>query len=365
LETFTILTGFTRELRGDTISNRFELAPIDSRFWGAWRRDLFVIAQAENSDIGGFSFNDVMLIPGIRAIRTRWNELVRPTEGPKIATEFRGSSTKIGSGTDYGQVHARSAFHVPLRRNVRLYLRGEVGVTAVAEFPELPASQRFFAGGDRSVRGFALNSLSPRGTFGVSGDPTAYTGRLSAQLIVSAGLDAPLAADVESALSGSASQVEFHQVQIRHGDGLLEGQARLEWQDAPSLHAQLHADRVDPALLTLAVSGRLALDLTVDGSWPPAAPRYALAVEALKGVLNGRPVRGRGRFESVVAGGVSSHVSLRIGDNTLGVKGIVGEQLDLLPVLEALTKTKGFKSAPCTYCHLVGAGLPANTACTA
>ena len=27
---------------------------------------------------------------------------------------------------------------------------------------ELPASQRFFAGGDRSVRGFALNELSPR-----------------------------------------------------------------------------------------------------------------------------------------------------------------------------------------------------------
>ena len=166
LETFTILTGFTRELRGDTISNRFEIAPIDSRFWGAWRRDLFVIAQAENSDIAGFTFNDVMLIPGIRAIRTRWNELVRPTEGSKIATELRGSSTAIGSGTDYAQAHVRSAFYVPLRSNLRLYLRGEIGATAVSEFPELPASQRFFAGGDRSVRGFALNSLSPRNAQG-------------------------------------------------------------------------------------------------------------------------------------------------------------------------------------------------------
>ena len=32
----------------------------------------------------------------------------------------------------------------------------------VAEFSDLPASQRFFAGGDRSVRGFGLNELSPR-----------------------------------------------------------------------------------------------------------------------------------------------------------------------------------------------------------
>jgi translocation and assembly module TamA len=31
----------------------------------------------------------------------------------------------------------------------------------VPEFSDLPASQRFFAGGDRSVRGFDLNELSP------------------------------------------------------------------------------------------------------------------------------------------------------------------------------------------------------------
>jgi translocation and assembly module TamA len=40
-------------------------------------------------------------------------------------------------------------------------LRGEIGISAVQNFSELPASQRFFAGGDRSVRGFALNDLSP------------------------------------------------------------------------------------------------------------------------------------------------------------------------------------------------------------
>ena len=39
--------------------------------------------------------------------------------------------------------------------------RGEFGTSWVDDFSALPASQRFFAGGDRSVRGFALNELSP------------------------------------------------------------------------------------------------------------------------------------------------------------------------------------------------------------
>jgi translocation and assembly module TamA len=36
-----------------------------------------------------------------------------------------------------------------------------VGASLVSEFQRLPSSVRFFAGGDRSVRGFAYNDLSP------------------------------------------------------------------------------------------------------------------------------------------------------------------------------------------------------------
>jgi translocation and assembly module TamA len=40
-------------------------------------------------------------------------------------------------------------------------LRGEAGTSAVGDFDELPAQYRFFAGGDRSVRGYGYNELSP------------------------------------------------------------------------------------------------------------------------------------------------------------------------------------------------------------
>jgi translocation and assembly module TamA len=43
----------------------------------------------------------------------------------------------------------------------RLITRAEVGITVIDEFDTLPASVRFYAGGDTSVRGYAYNSLGP------------------------------------------------------------------------------------------------------------------------------------------------------------------------------------------------------------
>jgi translocation and assembly module TamA len=50
---------------------------------------------------------------------------------------------------------------LPLGERGRLLLRSELGATAVDELGDLPASQRFFAGGDQSVRGYSYQSLGP------------------------------------------------------------------------------------------------------------------------------------------------------------------------------------------------------------
>jgi len=55
--------------------------------------------------------------------------------------------------------HGIDAFE--LHRKLHLLLRGEIGASLVAQFSELPGTVRFFAGGDRSVRGFGYNELSP------------------------------------------------------------------------------------------------------------------------------------------------------------------------------------------------------------
>src|SRR5690606_27231323 len=44
---------------------------------------------------------------------------------------------------------------------LRLLTRFDAGYSNVDETSELPLSQRFFAGGDQSVRGYAYNELAP------------------------------------------------------------------------------------------------------------------------------------------------------------------------------------------------------------
>ncbi|MDC4226629.1 MAG: BamA/TamA family outer membrane protein [Candidatus Manganitrophus sp.] len=55
---------------------------------------------------------------------------------------------------------------VPSRSSGRLLLRGEFGWTSVSNFDDLPVSLRFFAGGDRSVRGYGYNTLGPENESG-------------------------------------------------------------------------------------------------------------------------------------------------------------------------------------------------------
>ena len=160
-ENLSLLAGLISEERGDTQSNRIDVAAIDSRFWGNWQRDFVATARAERSEVSAFDIDDFWLIPGMRLIRSNWDVVTRPTRGYKAVSEIRGSASPLGSPTEYLQIQVRSALYVPVNETLRFYLRGELGATLAEDFNSLPASQRFFAGGDRSVRGFGLNVLSP------------------------------------------------------------------------------------------------------------------------------------------------------------------------------------------------------------
>ena len=50
---------------------------------------------------------------------------------------------------------------LPVFARSRVLLRAEAGGTLLEEFSDLPPSQRFFAGGDQSVRGYGYQSIGP------------------------------------------------------------------------------------------------------------------------------------------------------------------------------------------------------------
>jgi translocation and assembly module TamA len=78
-----------------------------------------------------------------------------------LYAEVRGSARAVGSPANYLQLRVQAERVFDLVPKWHLFLRGQVGATLLASANDLPGTERFFAGGDRSVRGFGYNDLSP------------------------------------------------------------------------------------------------------------------------------------------------------------------------------------------------------------
>lgn len=103
-----------------------------------------------------------LLVPGISFNRTVADDPIFPKRGWYAFIDTHGGTTAALSDTNFiqGLVKLRSTLYL----GNRLYLLSRIdeGGTAVGRFDNLPPSQRFFAGGDESVRGYSYQSLGPR-----------------------------------------------------------------------------------------------------------------------------------------------------------------------------------------------------------
>lgn len=75
---------------------------------------------------------------------------------------LRGGLEGAGSDANFVQLHARARWSREFGTNSALILRGEYGHTFTSELVGMPPSLRFFAGGDRSIRGYAWREVGPR-----------------------------------------------------------------------------------------------------------------------------------------------------------------------------------------------------------
>jgi translocation and assembly module TamA len=162
---FTALAN--EEELGDTFSERYEIGAGLTEALGRWQRVLFLRFSNETTIFPAFEnqpelrTEQFLIIPGIS-----YSTLPSYVVGGRIRpyhlyAELRGSPSTLGSEASFLQFRLQAERVFNLAPKWYLRLRGELGASWVADFSDLPASQRFFAGGDRSVRGFDLNELSP------------------------------------------------------------------------------------------------------------------------------------------------------------------------------------------------------------
>lgn len=130
--------------------------------WRNYQRRFYVTAQREefSTDSVQTSTED-MLYAGWQLTRKRADDPVLPRRGYSWSVDMRVGGDAFGSGTSFGRLHASGNVVRSLGERVRVLLRGEYGAIRADEFARLPPSQRFFAGGDGSVRGYGYQDLGP------------------------------------------------------------------------------------------------------------------------------------------------------------------------------------------------------------
>ncbi|MFL6592771.1 MAG: autotransporter assembly complex protein TamA [Luteimonas sp.] len=109
--------------------------------------------------------------PSLRAEYIDVDDRLYPRRGIGGALEVRGGVEGAGSDASFAQVHGNASWFKGLGADNRLILRGELGHTFTDTVVNLPPSLRFYAGGDRSIRGYNYREVGPRlGRFGLGAD---------------------------------------------------------------------------------------------------------------------------------------------------------------------------------------------------
>ena len=171
--------GWQREDTGTILSKSVKVEVERVRgFSGGRTGSIFLQARQENSDAGSESTNTFLLMPGARYSHLAYDNIIRPRKGYHYQTELRATHQDLGSSTGFIQCVTSAGAIIPLPWEFAFLARAAAGGTwQNGPAQDLPVSVRFFAGGDRSVRGYAYQGLGPRDSQGnVLGGQNLLTG---------------------------------------------------------------------------------------------------------------------------------------------------------------------------------------------
>lgn len=179
-EELAFLAGVSDQVLADTDTRTTRLKSTLTRARGNWQQAWGLSAERTSTRSGDLRTSDTLVVPSVtlssaprglaRAAmggRSDTNGSVTELTGEGFQARLDGSATAFGSRSTFLRLSLRDEHRQALGENWRWTWRGELGSTLVRNFDSLPASYRYFAGGDRSVRGFALNELGPRDAAGL------------------------------------------------------------------------------------------------------------------------------------------------------------------------------------------------------
>lgn len=161
-EFLRIYTGYDEQQTVTSLSEKYTYGSSYTHYQNSeWLQTYALDYIREDSTIGRLlPQSSSLIIPSLSFLRTETDGNPYPLSGWSALGRISGSPQSLGSDFSFAQFYGRAKYVKGFSFG-RLLLRTELGLTETDNIDQLPASVRFFAGGDASVRGYEYKSLGP------------------------------------------------------------------------------------------------------------------------------------------------------------------------------------------------------------
>lgn len=163
---YLLSAGILREDTDTSLSDSLQLSVRHTETLHYWQQVRSLQFLDERSEIGGVVTEASLLMPGMSWSHSEADNLLRTNRGYRLSLDLKAAHESLLSTASFAQLRAYAKGIKRVSDQIRLSARAELGTTLGGHFIDLPASLRFFAGGDNSVRGYSYKSLGPTDSSG-------------------------------------------------------------------------------------------------------------------------------------------------------------------------------------------------------
>ncbi len=158
---FSIFSSYVNDDPDTSDSELGRIGISRSTVHGRTRWEYLLTFQHETFTVADQQDTVDFLAPGVNFLWVTADDRLFPRRGLRAGIGLILSYDGILSDVSFAQTRLQGKWLHPLGSRGRLILRGEAGLTIASQVSVLPASIRFFAGGDQSVRGYDYKELGP------------------------------------------------------------------------------------------------------------------------------------------------------------------------------------------------------------
>lgn len=159
---YTIQGGYKKIDNNDTYSRSYTFGIL--RNWDnfkEWQSSLGFNVLRDDFTQGDSSFKTFLYYPSISISRIRTDGNLFAMWGDSQRYSIDAASESLGSDINLIRFQAQQSWIRSFYDSHRFIARGNFGIITANNFDRVPPSFRFFAGGDRSIRGYSYQSISP------------------------------------------------------------------------------------------------------------------------------------------------------------------------------------------------------------